>query len=280
MIPLLFSVVACGQPAPATPSEEVVVEEPAPPSQDVPPPLSWTVDPELAKAGVTIEEALPPPYGAERVEADAFGLWLRQRPLAHADAPVLAYDGSRVSPPTPWRVVQLPLVPGDLQQCADAILRMRAEWLKETGQPISFHATSGDPIPWERYQAGEDPYDAGNRIAWRAGSDQTWDGYLTKVFTWAGSWSLQNLETRPATHPRAGMILVQGGFPGHAVLLMDVAQQGDTLYILAAQSFMPAQSFHMDLGPHAGWWEFQQDLELGTWYFFSSDLREWKPDGA
>ena len=279
MISLLLCLVACGQPdqpASVASSEEEAVEEPAAPELSGPPPLSWTVNPELAEAGVTIEEALPPPYGAERVESDAFGLWLRQRTLAAADAPVLAYNGHEIAKRSPWRVVQLPMVQGDLQQCADAIIRERAEWLKETGQPVSFYATSGDPIPWERFRAGEDPYDAGNRIAWRAGSDQTWDGYLTRVFTWAGSASLQNLETQAASEPRAGMILVQGGFPGHGVLLMDVARQGDTFYFLAAQSFMPAQSFHLDLGPHAGWWRFEEQMSLGSWSCFESDRREWK----
>ncbi len=279
MIALLLILFACGHaadPAPEPTPAGARAEEPAPAQPAGPPPLSWAASPELARAGVSIEVALPPPYGAERVEADAFGLWLRQRTLAHADAPVLAYDGSEITKSTPWRVVQLPMVDGDLQQCADAILRMRAEWQKETGQTVSFHATSGDPLPWERYQRGEDPYDAGDRIAWRAGSDQTWDGYLTKVFTWAGSWSLENHETRPASEPRSGMILVQGGFPGHAVLLMDVARRADTFYFLAGQSFMPAQRFHMDLGPHAGWWELEDEMALGTWVFSRSDLRDWR----
>ena len=113
----------------------------------------------------TVEEVFAPPPGFERVDGGAFGDWLGERVLAPADVPVRTYRGAVVDHAA--RVIELPLVPGDLQQCADSVIRLRAEWLRETGGEISFHATSGDPLPWARFRAGETPYDAGNKIAWR-----------------------------------------------------------------------------------------------------------------
>ncbi len=231
--------------------------------------------PDLTRAGVTIADAFPPPHGAERVPADAWGRWVQQRTLRDAAEPVRTHDGRFVRD-RGARVVELPLVPGDLQQCADAILRLRAEWLRETEQPVSFHATSGDPIPWARWEQGERPYAPGNAVLWRPGTQGGWESYLAAVFTWAGTASLQQYETRAATTPAPGMVLVQGGFPGHAVLLLDVATRGDQTWLLLGQSYMPAQDFHVDLGPHDGWWAWEEPLRTNTWSFGFADLRDWK----
>jgi hypothetical protein len=95
---------------------------------------------------------------------------------------------------------------------------------------------------------------SGNHITWtRAKAAPTWEGYLSAVFTWAGTRSLQAYETLPDTTPEPGDLLVQGGSPGHAVLLLDVARRGPDTLLLVGEGFMPAQDFHVELGPEAGW---------------------------
>ncbi len=212
----------------------------------------------------SLEAAYAPPTGTKRVEADAFGQWLRRLPLAPVDQPIRTYDGRIV--PHRGRVVELPLVPGDLQQCADSLIRLRAQWRKERGEPVLFHATSGDPLPWARWQRGERPYLDGQRLAWRPGTRGGWESYLKAVFTWAGTLSLAAYDTTPAQGPpRPGDLLVDPGSPGHAALLLDVATGGGQTYVLIGEGYMPAQSFHVEHGPHGGWWLWDGGVTLPHW---------------
>jgi hypothetical protein len=217
-----------------------------------------------ALASPTITEAFPPPAGAEPVPADAFGTWLRSRTVAPADQPVKTTRGAVVHHKA--RVVELPVVRGDLQQCADSAIRLRAEWQKERGEPVMFHATSGDPMSWERWQKGERPYEEGGKLKWRPGTDGGWDAYLSKVFLWAGTLSLKAYDTEPAEgDPVPGDVLVDPGSPGHAVILLDVARTADRTYVLVGEGFMPAQDFHVELGPHDGWWAWEDGVALPHW---------------
>ena len=58
---------------------------------------------------------------------------------------------------------------------------------------------------------------------------------------------------------RVGDVLIQGGFPGHALLIVDLARNptGETA-VLLAQSYMPAQSPHIVVIP--------ADPAGGAWY--------------
>lgn len=225
----------------------------------------------------TVREAFPPPSGATRVETDGFGDFLGQLQLRSSDVPVRTHDGRRVGHNA--RVVSLPMVSGDLQQCADSAIRLHAEWKRSSGQTdIQYYATSGDPIPWERFKLGERPYVKDGRISWRS-SDHigSWDAWLRAVFTWAGTRSLSAYETTPTRSPRAGDVLVEGGSPGHAVVLLDVAQTATDTFVLVGEGFMPAQDFHVELGPHEGWWRWTSTgLKLSHWHMKPEHLRRWK----
>jgi hypothetical protein len=233
-------------------------------------------------APTTVRGAFPPPAGAERVTGDPLGESLGALRLAPASEPVLTYDGR----PTHHlaRVIELPLVPGDLQQCADSALRVRAEWQRAQGLPVTMFATSGDPMPWSRWQAGERFTAAGNKLVWRGGgakgdTDESWERYLAAAFTYAGTLSLQHYETTPTTDPRPGDVLVVGGSPGHAVLILEVAKSPDgPTWLLIGEGYMPAQSFHVELGPEDGWWRWDpvDGLRLSHWHLPGSSLRRFK----
>jgi len=227
-------------------------------------------------AATTVADAFPPPLGASRVAAEPFGASLGALVLEPADQPVHTFAGDVVAGHHA-RVIELPMVKGDLQQCADMAIRVRAEWLKSQGQPVSFHATSGDPIGWSRWQGGERPYEVENKLQWKAGTNGGWDAYLMHVFLWAGTWSLQEFDTQPVSSPMAGDVIVEGGFPGHAVLVLDVATRSERTWILIGEGFMPAQDFHVELGPDNGWWEWtDKGLALPHWPLAQSALRRWK----
>jgi hypothetical protein len=231
----------------------------------------------LALAGATpptISQTFPTPDGFTDVSGGDFGRWLGERPLRSENEPVRTHDGRTVGHDA-W-VVDLPMVRGDLQQCADSLLRLRGEWLRSNGQPVMFHATSGDPMPWHRFRDGETPVERGGRIAWVTGSSGKWDDYLARLFMWAGTHSLQTLDSVPTDSPHPGDILVEGGFPGHAVILLAVAVRGSETRVLVGEGYMPAQSFHVELGPEEGWWRWHDGLDLGHWSFDASDLRRFK----
>jgi hypothetical protein len=232
-----------------------------------------------AALAATVGEAYPPPPGATRVADDAFGAWLQDLPLRPEGTPVRTHDGHRVG--HDGRPVSLPLVRGDLQQCADSAIRLRAECARARGEAgdLSFKATSGDPIPWARYRDGETPYATGNTVRWRAADParQTWEGWLSKVFLWAGTRSLAAYETTPAGTPRAGDLLVVGGSPGHAVVLLDVARREDETLLLLGEGYMPAQDFHVEHGPVGGWWVWSEEgIDLGHWAMPGDSLRRWR----
>ena len=230
----------------------------------------------------SIREAYPPPSGAVQVQGDAFSQWLQALPLRPIDSAIRTYDGRRVR--HDGRAVEFPLVRGDLQQCADSAIRLRAEWVRQSGgdlDTLSFYSTSGDPLPWRRFSAGEQPFVQNERIAWRRvdPENQSWDKWLGAVFTWAGTRSLAAYETVPATTPRPGDLLVSPGSPGHAVVILDVARdrQRDKTFLLVGEGFMPAQDFHVENGPHAGWWSWgQTGLDLRHWHMGVETLRRWR----
>lgn len=230
----------------------------------------------------SVADAYPPPPAAIRIPGDEFGSWLGQLRLAPADQPVRTYAGQIVAQDA--RVIELPLVPGDLQQCADTIIRLRAEWLREQGRTISFRATSGDAIPWSRWTQGERPRAEGRGLTWSAGgargeSAESWERYLAAVFTWAGTRSLSVYETVPTQDPRPGDVIVQGGSPGHAVLVLDAARSPDgETFLLIGEGFMPAQNAHVQHGPEQGWWTWDPEhgLALPYWPLPASALRRFK----
>ncbi|MCK6528438.1 DUF4846 domain-containing protein [Myxococcota bacterium] len=217
---------------------------------------------EPAAAAAAIEARIPPPPGFQRVPAPggSFAAFLRRLPLLPGRPPVLLYDGRRKSnQDAHFAVVDLDVGSRDLQQCADAAIRLRAEYQRASGrdEAICFRFTSGDPAPWSRWRDGERPRISGSRVTWAAaappdGGPASFRRYLDAVFTYAGSASLaRDLVPVPASAPvEAGDVFVQGGFPGHAVLVADVAEDGrGRRAFLLVQSYMPAQQVHVLRAP-------------------------------
>jgi hypothetical protein len=217
--------------------------------------LSFVVVTAVAAAPTDIATRLPPPAGYTSVDvaAGSFGAWLRERPLKPAGTPVLRYDGEVQRAPWAVAVVDLPLSPRDLQQCADSALRLWAEWHRARGTTSSLviHATDSTPLPWSRYAAGERVVPRGKGLAWVPVTSRTtapealWSLFLDDAFQYAGSQSLaQDTVAVDAVQP--GDLLVLPGAPGHVLVIVDVARASDgSERWLLGQGFMPAQSFHL-----------------------------------
>ena len=220
--------------------------------------------------GETIAQRFAPPPGAARVavESGGFGAWLRGLPLLPAGARVKLFDGrDKARQDVHAAVVDLDVPPRDLQQCADAVMRLRAEYLFSSGRAIAFHPDPGKP----------------RALAFPAGgARRDFERYLIRVFADAGSASLQAEMARASGPVQPGDVLIQGGYPGHAVIVLDAADDArGRRYLLLGQSYMPAQQLHVlrNLGsPSLSPWYDAADLATGLqtpeWRpFFTRDVR-------
>src|SRR5262245_4372644 len=237
----------------------------------------------------TVADSFAPPSGFVRAPAvGSFGAWLPHLPLAPAGTPVRFYDGSEKPDQSEVAaVIDIDVGSADLQQCADAIIRLRAEYLfagNDIGD-LAFDFTSGDRYGFQSFAEGVTPAVAGAKVTWRTGKrrDLSHDSlrrWLDIVFRYAGTLSLSR-ELKPVPHlseAAIGDVLVHGGTPGHAVLIVDLAVEpasGRKLALLA-QGFMPAQSVHVLRNP--------LDPDLSPWFALTDDrpvvMPEWmlRPD--
>jgi len=204
---------------------------------------------------MTLEARFPAPPGFERVsvKADTFEEWLRGLPVRTDRRRVLAYNGRPLRRPSA-AVIFLDVGKRDLQQCADSAIRLHAEYLWHRGlaAKAAYHFTSGDRSDWADWQRGERFKIAGSKVkrvrgARRQNDHRTYRGWLTHLFRYAGTRSLARDSDAVGSRPfRAGDFFVQPGGPGHAVMILDVAEDANGRQAaLIGQGFMPAEDFHV-----------------------------------
>ena len=179
---------------------------------------------------------------------------------------MLFFDGTEKEGSQHAAVLDLSLGNRDLQQCADSVIRLRAEYLygqREFGS-IAFHFTNGFLVSYGKWRQGWRVSVSGNKAKWVRGgaagdSRESFQKYLNIVFNYAGTRSLEKeLVQASALEMRIGDVFIKGGSPGHCVIITDMAEntQGKKAFLLA-QGFMPAQSMHIIVNPETG----------GPWYF-------------
>ncbi len=213
------------------------------------------------------EITLPPGYERIELAAESFGNFLRNQALKH-DKTVYLFDGNpKNNQQAQYAVLKVSVGSRDLQQCADAVMRLRAEYLKKMEKPVCFSDNAGKKYCWDHYR------------------NRGWQSYLETVFGMCGTMSLEKeLVTKPWNQLAAGDVLIKGGSPGHAVLVVDIARNRKTgeLIFLLAQSYMPAQDIHIlqnltekDLSP---WYKVPENSMIFTpeWTFYANQLRSWR----
>jgi hypothetical protein len=228
----------------------------------------------------TLVERFAAPKGTTRVAVTdgSFAAALRTLPLAPQGTPVLAFDG-RVIDERPIAVVDLDVGARDLQQCADSIIRLDAEHRFKSGQhaSIRYAFTSGDVYAFDSYVDGVRPVvDKRGRVTFAkkaapvARDHDALLSYLDIIFLYAGTASLSATTARVDNAAlAAGDFFVIGGFPGHAILILDVAKDAsDRAQYLLGEGYMPAQSFHVVPTQEGGAWHTLDDdgaLSVPTW---------------
>ena len=245
----------------------------------------------------TLAERIKPPEGYTRVKAEpkSFSAWLRALPVKPGRPQVKLYNG-RLKGVQDAHVAVLDIDVGkkDLQQCADAVMRLRAEYLWSTNKrdKICFRFTSGDKVPWSGWRSGVRPKIRGNKVRFKKtakkdGSYKNFRRYMEQIFYYAGTSSLSR-ELRPVDLSKdrvaPGDVFIKGGFPGHAVIVVDVAENKDGKQIfLLAQSYMPAQEIHILKNPKYGgpWYTVPKGkLETPEWTFEPGALTRFSDQGC
>ena len=231
------------------------------------------------------------PEGFKRVKTktSSFQEWLQFLPLSPKTEKIKLHDGSvKWNQRGKYRIVDIDVGKRDLQQCADAVMRLRAEFLygKKQYSKIHFNYTNGTKVSFDDWRNGKKPVVKGNKVTFsnngkKDDSYSSFKKYMIQIFNYAGTASLEKeMKSIPMKDMQIGDVLIQGGHPGHAIIIIDMAKndKGEKLYLLA-QSYMPAQSIHILKNPSdrnlSPWYQLKDSEEIDTpdWDFHPSDLK-------
>lgn len=216
-----------------------------------------------------------------RVADDSFASWLRGLPVRTDRHHVLSHEGRPLAAHSAG-VIFLDLGAGDLQQCADTLIRLHAEYLWYRGDASSavYHFTSGDLSTWMDWVAGVRWAPRGQGVEKVAGEPRDDDHrsyrrWLQRLFVYAGTMSM-SMDSVPVSNRdpiQPGDFFVSPGSPGHTVMVLDVAVGGDgSRYGLIGQGFTPAQELHVLSGSDGNVWF---PLPAGPAEFL--DVPSWNP---
>lgn len=227
---------------------------------------------EVDTNGKSVQTRFQCPSGYQRVapERNSWAAYLQNLPLKPHGTPVRHFDGT-LKPNTSayCAVVDLPFYGNKSYQCADAIMRLRAEYLFEQRKynEIEFLFVSGTNFNYANYLSGKTPT-----------SSNLWS-YLEKVFNYSSTLSLdKQLKSKAAIDLAIGDVFVKGGAPGHAVIVVDkcINAKGEVKFMLA-QSYMPAQDLQILVGDdgQTPWYDlnFGENFYSAEWTFTKDQLK-------
>lgn len=242
---------------------------------------------QINQAGKNIAERFIPPPGYTRINyADnSFQQYLRLYPLKKYNSPVLLYTGETKKNAVHVSVFAMSLLNSDLIQCADAVIKLRAEYLYREKRffDISFTITNGMSVPFKKYSEGYRLIISGNKAVWKGGykggtGRDIFDEYLKFIYIYAGTLSLaREAKNIDLNQIRAGDFFIHGGSPGHVVMVLDLAEDIKTgkKIMLLGQSYMPSQEFHVlkSFETISPWYYVREgDLITPEWNFGANSL--------
>lgn len=210
--------------------------------------------PILNPSGNTISTRFSPPMGCSRntYPENSFAYYLRNFSLKPHGSPVLFYTGNEKKPAYHAAVLDIDIGQRDLQQCADAVMRLRGEYLfdRKAFDKIAFNFVSdGKPRYFSNYAKGD--Y-----------SQAKFRKYMNYIFSYANTGSLYDQTKKiDPSELQAGDFFIEKGSPyGHAIQIVDVCTDSISgkKRFLMAQSYMPAQSIHILIN--------EKDPDISPWY--------------
>ena len=232
--------------------------------------------------GKTVETRFNLPNGYERttVAKDSFGEYLRSFPLKEDKAKVYFYNGQEKTNSQQVAVLDIDRGTKDLQQCADAVMRLRSEYLYSRKQfsAISYKTFSGVAMTYDKYKNGYRVTNQGfTKLKAVDNSREGFRKYCDMVFNYANTFTLEKeMKTvKNLNDLQVGDVFIVSNPKsyGHAMIVMDVAENPKTKdkAFLLAQSYMPAQDIHIVKNPIGGAWyrleELGNQLNTPEWTF-------------
>ena len=233
--------------------------------------------------------AAPTNYSIDKKTEGSYANYLQSLPLKPKGSKIKYYNGRTKSHFSDYTaVLDLPIGDKDLHQCADAVMRLRADYLWNTEQydKIHFNFTNGMRVDYSIWMKGQRIKVTGNKTKWYQSKepsntpDDYWQ-YLEQIWMYAGTLSLsKELKSRNIADIQIGDVFIQGGSPGHAISVVNMATHDSTgeQLVLLAQSYMPAQEIHILTNPNnssiSPWYTVKDTDQLHTpeWTFSVQDL--------
>jgi len=226
--------------------------------------------------GSKIATRFYPPAQFERVNvsSNSFAFYLRGLRLKSWGSKVLYFNGTvKTAGNVYLSVVKMDIGKRDLQQCADAVMRLRAEYFFQQKKYKKIHfnfLSDGKPRYFTDYAKGNLSY-------------KKFRKYMARIFAYANSRSLHDelIAVADVNSMKIGDVFIQKGKPfGHAVIVVDMAvnkKTGEKVYLLA-QSYMPAQDIQVLKNPMNGlispWYKLNENtIYTPEWTFQPTDLR-------
>ncbi len=211
--------------------------------------------------GVNIISRINTPNNFTRDEdlQGSFAQFVRNYPLRDNNSQVMLYNGKeKYNQNIHIAVFDMPLLEGDLQQCADSIMRMYAEYYynQKLFDKICFQFVNGFLCDFKNWSEGYRVDVSGNETLWvkqaeYSESMETFEKYLRMVFSYSSTLSMEKeSEVQTIDDIKIGDIFLKSGSPGHVVMVVDVCEnaEGEKAFLLA-QGYMPAQEFHILKNP-------------------------------
>lgn len=210
------------------------------------------------------------PESFTRQETSAYGQWIRNIKLTE-DNTVYHFDGSKkANQSIHVAVLDFDIGNRDLQQCADACMRIRSEYLFEQKRynEIKFLFANGK---WSK--SFEDYTSKRTHESFRS--------FMNYIYAFANTASLKKQMTTVPNlkNIQIGDIFVQSGNPyGHAITVMDICvnDKGEKRFMIS-QSYMPAQSIEILINEenNTAWYsaDFPNLLNTPEWTFTKNDLK-------
>ncbi len=223
-----------------------------------------------------------------KLNEDSFGHWLRNLPLKEKGTKVFLYNNKKKNnQKIHYAVIDIDVGDRDLQQCADAVMRLRAEYLYSRGEynKIHFKFLNGFNFKYSKWKAGYNLNSKKNAWLQTPGAQRpgykNFRKYMNIVFNYANTKSLNSeLKSVPIKDIQPGDVFIQGikTHYNHAVIVLDVAinEKGEKIFLIA-QSFTPAQDIEVLIKPGSKtpWHPIPEanEFETAEWLFYKSDLK-------